>query len=246
MMFRKVGHLKIRPLSPQWQTILAGNIKSALNINCEVSERGQELLRSIRLHASELLRGLQNDDLIKAQLGSGHSYSRAKLKFNVNRVDKYDHSNHCSPEPARQGRELVLNADARIVWVPLSIAARIDRFCGRPACSQSTIKYLTPHLCRQLHTPKFGEALRSQVEERLLFFDKGELLTKNAKATKRVLEELAWEPAQEDDRDVDMDADASEPPWSLDEDEELKVKKVKLSKEKKALKKESETGAGEG
>ncbi|KAM6494530.1 hypothetical protein JOM56_010891 [Amanita muscaria] len=68
-------------------SVLASNIKSALNINCEVSERGQELLRGIRLHASKLLKGLQDDDLKKAQLGLGHSYSRAKLKFNVNRVD---------------------------------------------------------------------------------------------------------------------------------------------------------------
>lgn len=30
---------------------------------------------------------LQPGDLEKAQLGLGHSYSRAKVKFNVNRVD---------------------------------------------------------------------------------------------------------------------------------------------------------------
>jgi hypothetical protein len=30
---------------------------------------------------------LQPTDLEKAQLGLGHSYSRAKVKFNVNRVD---------------------------------------------------------------------------------------------------------------------------------------------------------------
>ena len=30
---------------------------------------------------------LQPSDLEKAQLGPGHSYSRAKVKFNVNRVD---------------------------------------------------------------------------------------------------------------------------------------------------------------
>jgi RNA processing factor Prp31 len=30
---------------------------------------------------------LQSSDLEKAQLGLGHSYSRAKVKFNVNRVD---------------------------------------------------------------------------------------------------------------------------------------------------------------
>ncbi|KAF8624389.1 hypothetical protein AX15_005875 [Amanita polypyramis BW_CC] len=68
-------------------SLLASSIKSALNINCEVSERAQEVLRGIRLHASKLLKGLQVDDLKKAQLGLGHSYSRAKVKFNVNRID---------------------------------------------------------------------------------------------------------------------------------------------------------------
>ena len=29
----------------------------------------------------------QEDDLVKAQLGLSHSYSRSKVKFNVNRVD---------------------------------------------------------------------------------------------------------------------------------------------------------------
>jgi nucleolar protein 56 len=67
--------------------ILASNIKGALGITCDVSENAQELIRGIRLHASKLLKGLQSDDLTKAQLGLGHSYSRAKLKFNVNRID---------------------------------------------------------------------------------------------------------------------------------------------------------------
>ncbi|KAF9465303.1 hypothetical protein BDZ94DRAFT_1254202 [Collybia nuda] len=68
-------------------SVLASNIKGAININCDVSEASQELIRGIRLHASKLLKGLQTDDLKKAQLGLGHSYSRAKLKFNVNRID---------------------------------------------------------------------------------------------------------------------------------------------------------------
>lgn len=34
-----------------------------------------------------VLCSLQPTDLEKAQLGLGHSYSRAKVKFNVNRVD---------------------------------------------------------------------------------------------------------------------------------------------------------------
>jgi nucleolar protein 56 len=39
------------------------------------------------MHAPKLLKGLQGDDLMKAQLGLGHSFSRAKVKFNVNRTD---------------------------------------------------------------------------------------------------------------------------------------------------------------
>ncbi|KAJ7070351.1 hypothetical protein B0H15DRAFT_870697 [Mycena belliarum] len=66
---------------------LGKSIKDALNVNCEVSEEAQELIRGIRLHASKMLKGLQSDDLTKAQLGLGHSYSRSKLKFNVNRID---------------------------------------------------------------------------------------------------------------------------------------------------------------
>lgn len=66
---------------------LASSIKAELKIPCDVSDEAQEIIRGIRLHASKLLKGLQSDDLIKAQLGLGHSYSRAKLKFNVNRID---------------------------------------------------------------------------------------------------------------------------------------------------------------
>lgn len=67
--------------------VLASNIKSSLKIDCDSSEETKDILRAIRLHASKLLKGLQDNDLTKAQLGLGHSYSRAKLKFNVNRVD---------------------------------------------------------------------------------------------------------------------------------------------------------------
>lgn len=66
---------------------LAASIKSELGIDCDASERSQELIRGVRLHAAKLLRGLQEGDLTQAQLGLGHSYSRAKVKFNVNRID---------------------------------------------------------------------------------------------------------------------------------------------------------------
>uniref|UniRef100_A0A8D0G425 Nucleolar protein 56 n=1 Tax=Strix occidentalis caurina TaxID=311401 RepID=A0A8D0G425_STROC len=41
----------------------------------------------IRLHFHALVKGLSAQSASKAQLGLGHSYSRAKVKFNVNRVD---------------------------------------------------------------------------------------------------------------------------------------------------------------
>jgi nucleolar protein 56 len=47
----------------------------------------QEIIRGIRLWADKLLSQLKEGDLNKAQLGLGHSYSRAKVKFNVNRAD---------------------------------------------------------------------------------------------------------------------------------------------------------------
>lgn len=52
-----------------------------------VAEPVPDLMRGIRLHASKLLKGLEANYITKAQLGLGHSYSRSKLKFNVNRID---------------------------------------------------------------------------------------------------------------------------------------------------------------
>lgn len=68
-------------------TTLATSISDAMGIKCDASEETHEFLRGVRLHASKLLKGLDDKDLVKAQLGLGHSYSRAKLKFNVNRID---------------------------------------------------------------------------------------------------------------------------------------------------------------
>jgi nucleolar protein 56 len=69
------------------ETGLAASLKAEMGIECDTSERTVELLRGIRLHAHKLLTGLEGDDLKKAQLGLGHSFSRAKVKFNVNRTD---------------------------------------------------------------------------------------------------------------------------------------------------------------
>ncbi|KAH9949814.1 putative SIK1-involved in pre-rRNA processing [Amylocystis lapponica] len=70
-----------------WDSSLASNVKASFGFDCDSSETSRDILRGISQHASKLLKGLQADDLRKAQLGLGHAYSRAKLKFNVNRVD---------------------------------------------------------------------------------------------------------------------------------------------------------------
>lgn len=72
---------------------LAGSIKAAFSgVECETGETSEvvgDLLRGIRLHASKLLKGLQEGDVERAQLGLGHAYSRAKVKFSVQKNDNH-------------------------------------------------------------------------------------------------------------------------------------------------------------
>jgi nucleolar protein 56 len=68
-------------------TKLGNVINEALKIRCVHTETILELIRGIRLHFARFVKGVSDDDLIKAQLGLSHSYSRSKVKFNVNRVD---------------------------------------------------------------------------------------------------------------------------------------------------------------
>ncbi|OCT57304.1 hypothetical protein XELAEV_18003681mg [Xenopus laevis] len=62
-------------------------IQEELKIPCQTGGAVVEILRGIRLHFHSLVKGLTAQSASKAQLGLGHSYSRAKVKFNVNRVD---------------------------------------------------------------------------------------------------------------------------------------------------------------
>ena len=48
-----------------------------------------ELLRGVRRHFARFVKELKDGDLEKAQLGLAHSYSRSKVKFNVNRADNH-------------------------------------------------------------------------------------------------------------------------------------------------------------
>lgn len=58
-----------------------------LKVSCQHTGVVPEIIRGIRYHFHNLVKGLTEVSASKAQLGLGHSYSRAKVKFNVNRVD---------------------------------------------------------------------------------------------------------------------------------------------------------------
>lgn len=66
---------------------LAATIQEALGYSCQVGEVVPEVLRGIRLHAPNLIKGLTNEAVGSAESSLGRSYSRAKVKFNVNRAD---------------------------------------------------------------------------------------------------------------------------------------------------------------
>ncbi|KAG9244326.1 pre-rRNA processing nucleolar protein-like protein Sik1 [Calycina marina] len=72
---------------------LAGSIKASFDgVDCETGETSEivaDLLRGIRYHAPKLLKGLQEGDVERAQLGLGHAYSRAKVKFSVQKNDNH-------------------------------------------------------------------------------------------------------------------------------------------------------------
>lgn len=52
-----------------------------------VGDTVAEMMRGIRVYFNKLVSGLTAPAAAQAQLGLGHSYSRAKVKFNVHRSD---------------------------------------------------------------------------------------------------------------------------------------------------------------
>ena len=64
-------------------------IQDELGISCVCSELTAEMLRGVRAHLPAFLKALRPGDLERAQLGLAHSYSRSKVKFDVNRADKH-------------------------------------------------------------------------------------------------------------------------------------------------------------
>ncbi|KIW02741.1 uncharacterized protein PV09_05813 [Verruconis gallopava] len=72
---------------------LAASIQQALpHVACETAETTEvvaDLLRGIRMYSEKLLKQLQEGDVERAQLGLGHAYSRAKVKFSVQKNDNH-------------------------------------------------------------------------------------------------------------------------------------------------------------
>lgn len=58
-----------------------------MNIQIHVGDFVQEIFRAIRVHYHKFL-SVKEEDILRAQLGLGHSYSRMKCMFDVNRQDK--------------------------------------------------------------------------------------------------------------------------------------------------------------
>ena len=66
---------------------LGNSIYEGLGIPCKCEDITRELIRGIRNHFHRFVKELDNGNQERAQLGLGHSYSRCKVKFNVNRND---------------------------------------------------------------------------------------------------------------------------------------------------------------
>ncbi len=72
---------------------LAGSIKAAFpGVECETGDTSEvvlNILRGIRQYAPKFLKQLQDGDVERAQLGLGHAYSRARVKFSVQKNDNH-------------------------------------------------------------------------------------------------------------------------------------------------------------
>lgn len=59
------------------------------NVDVLSNEIVQDFLRGIRVHGAKLFKDLQESDIERAQLGLGHAFSRAKVKFSVQKNDNH-------------------------------------------------------------------------------------------------------------------------------------------------------------
>jgi len=66
---------------------LAASINEVLDMSITHIGVVPEIIRGIRTHICQFIKGLSPATVKQTELGLGHSYSRGKVKFNVNRVD---------------------------------------------------------------------------------------------------------------------------------------------------------------
>ncbi|NP_957511.2 nucleolar protein 56 isoform 1 [Danio rerio] len=78
---------KKKPMLGVSDAKLGAALQEELNLSIQTGGVVAEIIRGVRLHFHSLVKGLTAQAASKAQLGLGHSYSRAKVKFNVNRAD---------------------------------------------------------------------------------------------------------------------------------------------------------------
>jgi len=149
-------------------------------------------------------------------LGAEKALFRAlKTKGNTPKYGLLYHSSFIGRADSRHKGRI-----SRFLANKCSIASRIDCYSDNP-------------------TPKFGEALRAQVEERLAFFETGAPPMKNADAIRRVLDSLALDDDDDDEEDEtrepdgDVDMEDAEPVLPLIEASSPPKKSKHKDKEKK-------------
>lgn len=80
---KKSANFHLGVIEPALGTV----ISETLGVPCKSDETTREIIRGIRTHYSQYIKELDGGLLERAQLGLGHSYSRAKVKFNPGRSD---------------------------------------------------------------------------------------------------------------------------------------------------------------
>lgn len=80
---KKVEKIKLGVID----TNIGNAINEKLGIKCVCNDTVLELERGVRYHFSHYFPDIAPNMLHSAEIGLGHSYSRAKVKFNVNKVD---------------------------------------------------------------------------------------------------------------------------------------------------------------
>ncbi|MQL71131.1 hypothetical protein Taro_003459 [Colocasia esculenta] len=243
---------------------IGSQISEVTKIPCQSNEFILELLRGVRLHFDRFIESLKPHDLEKAQLGLGHSYSRAKVKFNVNRVDNM----------VIQAIFLLDTLDKDVNSFSMRVRALKTRgntpkyglifhssFIGRASSRNKgrLARYLA-NKCSiasridcfsEMNTTAFGEKLREQVEERLDFYDKGVAPRKNVDVMKAAIESTLDKPSADGDdgpseasakksKKKSREEDVAEP---MDEDQP-ETEKKKKKKHKASTEQDVDAGSG--